>query len=204
MSLEVLRIQDVSPEEARDERCGCRSGPCESRHHRDKVSLHLINRLSCYDTPRDEGTNGRPYNQVKTLSNGSTTGDLNVSKHLQRKEPSRATAVKNKDSHSLHCTLSGKEQGMSSAFTRAACRLPATLASLCETGCIFRDHTLRHMACKVVGRTDCAAPCAKQPCQCIPCPKMEVPVKGKLNHKYYHEVPPLQEETKRPCLQLRM
>ena len=182
MSLEVLRIQDVSPEEARDEGCGCRSCPCESRDHRDKVSLHLINRLSCYDTPRNEGSNGRAYNQIKALSNGPPAGNLNVSKHLQRKQSSGTASVKNENSHSLHYTYLRNEQSMSSAVIRAAaaCRLPTTLASLCETGCIFRDPSIRHLACKGVARTDCAAPCAKQPCPCIPCPKMEVPVKGKI------------------------
>ena len=74
------------------------------------------------------------------------------------------------------------------AAKRVMCCLPPTLKSLCETGCIFRDPVFRHLACKNAVKTECAAPCYPEPCPCGPKPKMEVPVKGKLKHKYYHEV----------------
>jgi hypothetical protein len=83
----------------------------------------------------------------------------------------------------------------------AMCRLPKTLKSLCETGCIYRDITLRHVACATVSKTDCAAPCYPDPCACFPASKM---YKGLPNYKYYHEVQQLQEETERGHVRMRM
>jgi len=77
---------------------------------------------------------------------------------------------------------------MSSAVKRIACALPCTLKSLCESGCIFRDPTLRHLSCTRVAKTECAAPCSPKPCDCTPKPKMDEPGKGLVRHTYYHEV----------------
>ena len=51
------------------------------------------------------------------------------------------------------------------------CRLPIALKSLCETGCIYRTQVLSHLACRLVPKPTCVAPCA-QPCDCsLPPPR---------------------------------
>ena len=77
---------------------------------------------------------------------------------------------------------------MSSAVKRIACALPATLKSLCESGCIVRDPAFRHLACTRAPKTDCAAPCSPNLCECAPKPKMDAPGKALARHTYYHEV----------------
>jgi hypothetical protein len=124
-----------------------------------------------------------------------------VLKHLEGKESLGASAIKHEDTHGLQCDLSRKEQRMSSALNRIACGLPTALKSLCETGCIFRDATLRHAACATALKTECAAPCYPEPCPCSPNPKM---YKGRSGYKYYHEVQQVQEETKRHHIRMHM
>lgn len=153
--------------------------PCD----RQKLLLQRVDGLSSCNGSGDEGSDRRAYDEVEALANGSTARQFNVSEHFKGEESAGTPAIEyenTKTSHGLHYTYFRNEQSMSSAITRAACRLPASLASLCETGCIFRDHTLRHLACKTALRTECAAPCPTQPCPCTPCPKMEAPVKGKI------------------------
>ena len=68
---------------------------------------------------------------------------------------------------------------------RRVCSLPPQLKSLCETGCLYRSATLRHLACPQSTKYDtCVAPCAPQPC---PCSKTEVVV-VKLTKKDKNEV----------------
>jgi hypothetical protein len=48
------------------------------------------------------------------------------------------------------------------------CRLPVPLASLCKTGCVYREKAFKHLACPFVPKTEpCAAPC-KPDCSCEP------------------------------------
>ena len=47
------------------------------------------------------------------------------------------------------------------------CFLPKTIRSLCEMGCIYRDSTLKHLACPLSSTRACAAPCP-EPCACTP------------------------------------
>ena len=48
------------------------------------------------------------------------------------------------------------------------CRLPVHLASLCRTGCVYREKAFQHLACPHVPKTEpCAAPC-KPDCSCEP------------------------------------
>ena len=72
---------------------------------------------------------------------------------------------------------------------RVCCHLPATLKSLCETGCVYRESHLRHLACPIALKTECAAPCYPEPCPCTGSkPKMDDAKRQKLKYKYYHEV----------------
>lgn len=49
------------------------------------------------------------------------------------------------------------------------CSLPQTLHYVCKFGCIYRDQTLRHIACKRIQH--CVAPCQmKKECLCFPPP----------------------------------
>lgn len=48
------------------------------------------------------------------------------------------------------------------------CRLPLHLASLCRTGCIYREKAFRHLQCPYVPASEpCVAPC-KPECSCDP------------------------------------
>jgi hypothetical protein len=74
---------------------------------------------------------------------------------------------------------------------RCLCVLPKTIESLCETGCIYREPAVRHLACPRATKTDvCCAPCPPLDCTCRPDsaggrqPKL---------HTYYHEVYLLRE-----------
>lgn len=50
---------------------------------------------------------------------------------------------------------------------RRVCSLPPQLKSLCESGCLYRSTTLRHLACPQTTKQDiCVAPCTPQPCPC--------------------------------------
>jgi len=50
---------------------------------------------------------------------------------------------------------------------RKTCSLGPMIKSLCETGCIYREASLRHLACPISTKQDvCVAPCAPQPCGC--------------------------------------
>ena len=68
-----------------------------------------------------------------------------------------------------------------------ACRLPSALKSFCEMGCIYRESTHRHLACRIARRIDCAAPCR-------PRAKMDVASNGEPVYTYYHEVCSVQDE----------
>jgi hypothetical protein len=88
---------------------------------------------------------------------------------------------------------------------RTICRLPVTLKSLCESGCIFRDATLRHTACATAQKIDCAAPCApSEPCPCRPPSRKMDGAVGMPCYTYYHEVREVQEETERRNVHLHM
>ena len=51
---------------------------------------------------------------------------------------------------------------------RRVCSLPPAIKSLCETGCIYREASLRHLACPGSTKADvCVAPCTPQPCPCL-------------------------------------
>jgi hypothetical protein len=68
---------------------------------------------------------------------------------------------------------------------RRVCSLPPQLKSLCESGCLYRGVTLRHLACPQTTKKDeCVAPCAPQPC---PCSKTDLVV-VKLPKKDKNEV----------------
>jgi hypothetical protein len=50
---------------------------------------------------------------------------------------------------------------------RKVCSLGPSIKSLCETGCIYREASLRHLACPVSIKTEaCVAPCTPTPCPC--------------------------------------
>ena len=50
---------------------------------------------------------------------------------------------------------------------RKVCSLGPAIKSLCESGCIYRESSLRHLACPASTKHDvCVAPCAPQPCGC--------------------------------------
>lgn len=50
---------------------------------------------------------------------------------------------------------------------RRACSLTPQLKSLCETGCIYRSASLRHLACPQTTKQDtCVAPCEPRACPC--------------------------------------
>jgi hypothetical protein len=50
---------------------------------------------------------------------------------------------------------------------RRACSLSPQLKSLCESGCLYRSSTLRHLACPQSTKQDvCVAPCTPAPCPC--------------------------------------
>ncbi len=68
---------------------------------------------------------------------------------------------------------------------RRACALPPQLKCLCESGCLYRGVTLRHLACpQTTKRDECVAPCVPAPC---PCTKTDLVV-VKLQTKDKHEV----------------
>lgn len=51
----------------------------------------------------------------------------------------------------------------------STCSLPKTLEYVCKFGCIYRDQTLRHIACKKTQTQACVAPCqVKKDCGCYP------------------------------------
>jgi hypothetical protein len=50
---------------------------------------------------------------------------------------------------------------------RRVCSLTPQLKSLCESGCLYRSSTLRHLACPQSTKQDaCVAPCTPAPCPC--------------------------------------
>jgi hypothetical protein len=73
---------------------------------------------------------------------------------------------------------------------RVSCHLPVALRNFCETGCIYREPAFKHLACRYVPKTECAAPCYPEPCPCSN--KTDSQSKRKL--KYKNEVFSLQEE----------
>jgi hypothetical protein len=51
---------------------------------------------------------------------------------------------------------------------RKVCSLGPSIKSLCESGCIYREASLRHLACPASTKQDiCVAPCAPTPCPCL-------------------------------------
>ena len=61
---------------------------------------------------------------------------------------------------------------------RRVCSLTPQLKNLCESGCLYRSSTLRHLACPQSTKQDvCVAPCTPAPCPCtktdlvLPSPK---------------------------------
>lgn len=70
-----------------------------------------------------------------------------------------------------------------SRIQRCLCILPRTIESLCETGCIYRESAVKHLACPRASNQDvCCAPCPPSECTCRP--------KGRqpTHHKYYGEM----------------
>jgi hypothetical protein len=60
---------------------------------------------------------------------------------------------------------------------RRVCSLPPQLKSLCESGCLYRSSTLRHLACPSATKHElCVAPCMPTPC---PCTKTDLVVQTK-------------------------
>ena len=50
-----------------------------------------------------------------------------------------------------------------------ACTLPKSIRSFCESGCIYRASTHRHLACNHNFKSNsCVAPCQVSPCVCRP------------------------------------
>ena len=50
-----------------------------------------------------------------------------------------------------------------------SCTLPKILQSFCESGCIYRAATHRHLACNYNFKANlCVAPCQVTPCSCKP------------------------------------
>lgn len=77
----VRGIQDMSPEEARDNRSS--TGSCdlgEDPNHGQELGLNLVDRLARNQTAGDETTDRRPHDKVKALANGSTTCKLKIAK----------------------------------------------------------------------------------------------------------------------------
>ena len=47
------------------------------------------------------------------------------------------------------------------------CPLPAQVANMCETGCIYREPTFKHASCPKISKFSvCAAPCPPETCDC--------------------------------------
>ncbi len=68
------------------------------------------------------------------------------------------------------------------------CSLPKTLQSFCESGCIYRANTHRHLACNHNFKTNsCVAPCQVTPCACKP-------KNGRVIKQVPYEVSLVQEE----------
>lgn len=49
---------------------------------------------------------------------------------------------------------------------KCLCSLPPAIKNLCDYGCIYREKAFRHLACKNVTKTECAAPCYPEKCPC--------------------------------------
>jgi hypothetical protein len=50
---------------------------------------------------------------------------------------------------------------------RKVCSLGPAVKSLCASGCIYRESSLRHLACPGSTKLDiCVAPCTPIPCGC--------------------------------------
>jgi hypothetical protein len=70
-----------------------------------------------------------------------------------------------------HCLLDRKmdfePRGDSRPMLRRVCSLSPQMKSLCESGCLYRSSTLRHLACPSATKQDvCVAPCTPAPCPC--------------------------------------
>ena len=53
-----------------------------------------------------------------------------------------------------------------SLLRKCLCSLPPVVKNVCDYGCIYREPAFRHLACKIVSKTECAAPCYPEPCPC--------------------------------------
>ena len=79
-----------------------------------------------------------------------------------------------------------------SRLQRCLCVLPKTIESLCDTGCVYRESAVKHLACPRATKKDvCAAPCPPSDCTCKPGKSGDRQPKI---HKYYHEVFLLRQE----------
>jgi hypothetical protein len=68
--------------------------------------------------------------------------------------------------YSLHYVKTRKDfYPLRYTINRSVCFLPAALKSVCETGCIYRQTVLSHLACRLSEKsTYCVAPCDPSHC----------------------------------------
>lgn len=73
------------------------------------------------------------------------------------------------------------------ALIKVRCNLPKALQALCESGCVYREKQLRHLACRVVSRSSpCVAPCTDD-CICKPGPDTKLVI-HELSRKEKNEM----------------